>query len=67
MYRTIGDEVVNGITYKRLDGYHYISHNSTGEIYRIDVSTREARFVLSSIDGLRFNDGFSCQFRPILI
>lgn len=42
------------------DGYHYISHNSSGEIYRIDVSTREARFVLSSIDGLRYNDGFSC-------
>ena len=42
------------------DGYHYISHNSTGEVYRIDVTTRDARFVLSSIGGLRFNDGFSC-------
>ena len=42
------------------DGYHYISHNTSGEIYRIDVNTRDARFVLSSVDGLKYNDGFSC-------
>ncbi|MEM1323623.1 MAG: LruC domain-containing protein [Bacteroidota bacterium] len=42
------------------DGYLYISHNSTGEVYRIDVATGEARFVLQSYGGLRYNDGFSC-------
>ncbi|MEM6965958.1 MAG: LruC domain-containing protein [Bacteroidota bacterium] len=42
------------------DGFLYISHNSTGEIYRIDVNTGEARFVLQSIGGLKYNDGFSC-------
>ncbi|MEM8907021.1 MAG: LruC domain-containing protein, partial [Bacteroidota bacterium] len=42
------------------DGYLYISHNSTGEIYRIDVDTRDARLVMTSTADLRYNDGFSC-------
>ncbi|MEO1624502.1 MAG: LruC domain-containing protein [Bacteroidota bacterium] len=42
------------------NGYLYISHNSTGKVFRVDVNTREARFVLASTAGLRYNDGFSC-------
>ena len=42
------------------DGDLYISHNNTGKIYRVNISTREATYVLSSTAGLRYNDGFSC-------
>ncbi len=42
------------------DGYLYASHNSTGNIIRVNVTTGEARVVSLSIDGLSKNDGFSC-------
>ena len=42
------------------DGDLYISHNNTGNIYRVNITTRKATFVLSSVSGLRYNDGFSC-------
>ncbi len=42
------------------DGYLYASHNSSGSILRIDVSTGESRKVSSSVAELSKNDGFSC-------
>lgn len=42
------------------DGKLYISHNQSGQIIQVDVQTREARVVSTSIDGLSKNDGFSC-------
>ncbi len=42
------------------DGYLYASHNSSGSILRVDVTTGEARRVSSSVAELSKNDGFSC-------
>ncbi|MEL7145510.1 MAG: hypothetical protein AAFO69_04010, partial [Bacteroidota bacterium] len=42
------------------DGYLYASHNNSGSILRIDVTTAEARVVSSAVSGLSKNDGFSC-------
>lgn len=42
------------------DGFLYASHNLTGKILRVNVTTREARVVAYSTDGLSKNDGFSC-------
>lgn len=42
------------------DGYLYASHNSSGQILRVDVVNAEARIVSLSTDGLSKNDGFSC-------
>lgn len=42
------------------DGNLYISNNTTGKIIRVNITTREARVVSFSIDGLSKNDGFSC-------
>lgn len=60
---TIGTAIPSsgfGAQWTGSDGYHYISNNATGEIFRINVRTREARLAMVSIDGLQFNDGFSC-------
>ena len=42
------------------DGHHYISNNNTGQVFRINVTTREARLVMITEGGLSLNDGFSC-------
>lgn len=49
-----------GAQWTGADSMLYISNNSTGEIYRIDINTREARLVMTSTSGLNKNDGFSC-------
>ena len=58
-----GETVPNsghGAQWTGKDGFHYISNNATGQIYRIDIQSREAREVMQAEAGLRFNDGFSC-------
>ena len=42
------------------DGRLYISNNATGQIFRVDVVSRETKLMMQSTAGLRFNDGFSC-------
>ncbi|MEL6253576.1 MAG: FG-GAP-like repeat-containing protein [Bacteroidota bacterium] len=49
-----------GAQWTGTDGYLYISNNSTGQIYQINVTTREAKLVMTSTSGLKLNDGFSC-------
>ena len=58
-----GDEVPSsghGAQWTGLDGYHYISNNASGKIYRINVTTKEALLCMIAEPGLQFNDGFAC-------
>ena len=58
-----GDEIPNsghGAQWTGKDGYHYISNNKTGKIFRINVETKESRLCMISEANLRFNDGFAC-------
>ena len=50
----------HGAQWTGKDGYHYISNNATGKIFRINVSTLETKLVMQATPGLQFNDGFSC-------
>jgi len=59
----IGDEVPSGgfgAQWTGSDGRLYISNNATGQIFRVDVVSRETKLMMQSTAGLRFNDGFSC-------
>ncbi|MEM7370980.1 MAG: FG-GAP-like repeat-containing protein [Bacteroidota bacterium] len=49
-----------GAQWTGADSMLYISNNSTGEVFRIDINTREARLVMTTTSGLNKNDGFSC-------
>jgi len=58
-----GETVPNsghGAQWTGLDGYHYISNNKTGKIFRINVSDRKAIQCMVSEENLQFNDGFAC-------
>lgn len=56
-----------GAQWTGTDGSLYISNNSSGQIYQINVTTREAKLVMVSTAGLQKNDGFSCpQDIPIV-
>lgn len=58
-----GDDVSSsgfGAQWTGSDGRLYISNNATGKIFRVDVVSREAKLMMQSTAGLRFNDGFSC-------
>lgn len=57
---SIPDSGGYGAQWTGSDGYLYASHNKSGKILRVDVTTGEARVVSLSIDGLSKNDGFSC-------
>ena len=50
----------HGAQWTGKDGYHYISNNATGKIFRIDVNTLDTKLVMQATPGLQFNDGFSC-------
>ncbi len=50
----------HGAQWTGADGYHYISNNASGQIYRIDIETREATLCMVAEPGLQFNDGFAC-------
>ena len=59
----IGDAVPAsgfGAQWTGSDGRLYISNNASGEIFRVDVVTRDTKLMMKSTAGLRFNDGFSC-------
>ncbi len=59
----VGDAVPNsgfGAQWTGSDGRLYISNNATGQIFRVDVVSRETKLMMQSTAGLRFNDGFSC-------
>lgn len=59
----LGDDVPtsgHGAQWTGIDGYHYISNNKTGHIYRIDLEGRTARLSMVTESNLQFNDGFAC-------
>lgn len=58
-----GDDIPksgHGAQWTGSDGYHYISNNATGKIYRIDVTSMKATLCMTAEAGLQFNDGFAC-------
>ena len=62
----IGDVVPSsgfGAQWTGSDGRLYISNNATGQIFRVDVVSRETKLMMQSTAGLRFNDGFSCPLQ----
>ncbi len=50
-----------GSIWSSSDGLIYAYHNSSGEIYAIDPSTREAMVVLNSTSNLSSSGGFNCS------
>lgn len=50
----------HGAQWTGSDGYHYISNNSTGKIFRVDVNRLDAGLSMLTTPQLQFNDGFSC-------
>ncbi len=61
--KLIGDEVPNsghGAQWTGIDGYHYISNNKTGRIYRINIESKTATLSMTTESNLQFNDGFAC-------
>ena len=59
----VGDPIPNsghGAQWAGKDGRHYISNNKTGQIFRIDVDTKEAILCMTATANLRYNDGYAC-------
>ena len=50
----------HGAQWTGADGYHYISNNATGNIYRIDIPNQSAALCMVAEKGLQYNDGFAC-------